>query len=152
MWRGCYRVMRVMFSLISGALFGAGLVISGMTDTAKVQGFLDIFGAWNPTLAFVMGGAMLPMAIAWRVAARRKTTALGLPFPTMPEARFDHNLIGGSVLFGMGWALVGFCPGPAIAALTFGGMGGVVFLIAMSAAMLVAPLLLDRRPTQAKRT
>ena len=145
-------MLRVICSLISGALFGAGLMISGMTDTAKVQGFLDIFGAWDPTLAFVMGGAMVPMAIAWRVAARRKTAALGLPFPAMPEARFDRDLIGGSVLFGMGWALVGFCPGPAIAALTFGGLGGVVFLIAMSASMLAAPLLLDRRPTQAKRT
>ena len=141
-----------MVSLISGALFGAGLLISGMTDTAKVQGFLDIFGAWDPTLAFVMGGAMVPMAMAWAVAARRRTAVLGLPFPQMPETRFDGRLIVGSVLFGMGWALVGFCPGPAFAALAFGGMGGLVFLIAMAAAMLVTPTLMDKNPTQAKRT
>lgn len=145
-------MMGVIVSFISGALFGAGLLISGMTDTAKVQGFLDIFGAWDPTLAFVMGGAMVPMAIAWRVAATRKTAVLGLAFPSMPAAGLDRNLISGSVLFGMGWALVGFCPGPAIAALSFAGLSGVVFLIAMAAAMLVSPRLLDKSPTQVKRT
>ena len=143
---------QLLYSLIAGALFGAGLLISGMTDTAKVQGFLDIFGAWNPVLAFVMGGAIVPMAIAWRVAAKRKASVLGLPFPQMPEARFDRDLILGSVLFGMGWALVGFCPGPAFASLTFGGAGGVVFLIAMAAAMIAAPLILTRRQPQAQRT
>jgi uncharacterized membrane protein YedE/YeeE len=99
-----------------------------------------------------MGGAMIPMAIAWRVAAKRKTAMLGLPFPPMPAPRFDRDLIVGSVLFGMGWALIGLCPGPALASLSFGGPGGLIFLIAMSAAMLAAPYLLDRRPTQAKRT
>ena len=144
--------MRLFCSLLAGALFGAGLLISGMVDTAKVQGFLDIFGAWNPTLAFVLGGAMLPMAVAWRVAAGRSTSALGTPFPQMPPARFDTRLIAGSVLFGMGWALVGFCPGPAFASLSFGGAGGLVFLIAMAVAMLVAPRLHDQSQPLPKRT
>jgi uncharacterized protein (TIGR01244 family) len=144
--------MRVMYSLLAGCLFGAGLLVSGMVDTAKVQGFLDIFGAWDPTLAFVMCGAMIPMALAWRVAAKRKASTLGTPFPQMPAAQFDRDLTLGSVLFGMGWALVGFCPGPAFASLSFGGWGGVVFLIAMAAAMLAAPLI--RHPSQSlpKRT
>ena len=138
--------MRLLASLLCGALFGAGLLVSGMIDTAKVQGFLDIFGAWNPTLAFVMGGAILPMAIGWRVAAARKSSVLGTPFPAMPPARFDRKLVAGSVLFGMGWALVGFCPGPAFAALSFAGTSGVVFIIAVAAAMVAAPWL--RIPSQ----
>ncbi len=129
----------LLISLLAGGLFGAGLLVSGMTDTVKVQGFLDIFGDWNPVLAFVMGGAMLPMAVAWRVAARRRVSVLGLPFPPRPPARFDRDLMLGSVLFGMGWALVGFCPGPAFASLTFGGWGGVVFPNAMAAAMVGEP-------------
>ena len=75
---------RTLFAALAGAIFGLGLMLSGMTDTRSVQGFLDIFGAWNPTLAFVMGGAMIPMAIAWRVVARRKTAVLGGSFPAMP--------------------------------------------------------------------
>ena len=140
--------MRVLVSLLCGALFGAGLLVSGMTDTVKVQGFLDVLD-WNPVLAFVMGGAMVPMALAWAIAARRRGAVLGGAFPAMPPARFDRPLIAGSVLFGMGWALVGFCPGPALAALSFAGPGGVGFLIAMGGAMLVAKLL--SRP-QSRRT
>ena len=133
--------MRSLFALLSGSIFGAGLLISGMTDTTKVQGWLDIFGAWDPTLAFVLGGAILPMAIAWRVAARRQTSALGTRFPAPPNPELDRNLIAGSVLFGAGWALAGLCPGPAIASLSFGGWGGIVFLLAMLAGMLAAPTL-----------
>lgn len=138
--------MRVLVSLLCGALFGAGLLVSGMTDTVKVQGFLDLFH-WNPVLAFVMGGAMLPMAVAWALAGRRRVAVLGGAFPAMPQARFDRPLIVGSVLFGMGWALVGFCPGPALAALSFAGPGGVVFLIAMAAAMLATRLITPPRRT-----
>ncbi len=130
---------RLLTALIAGGLFGTGLLISGMTDTLKVQGWLDVFGTWDPTLAFVLGGAILPMAVAWRVAARRKTSFLARPLPAPPCRTLDTNLVAGSVLFGMGWALVGLCPGPALASLGFGGCGGVVFLIAMTAAMVVAP-------------
>ena len=133
--------MRSLFALLSGSIFGAGLLISGMTDTTKVQGWLDIFGAWDPTLAFVLGGAILPMAIAWRVAARSQTSVLGTRFPAPPNPELDRNLIAGSVLFGAGWALAGLCPGPAIASLSFGGWGGIVFLLAMLAGMLAAPTL-----------
>ena len=132
---------RTLFAALAGAIFGLGLMLSGMTDTRSVQGFLDIFGAWNPTLAFVMGGAMIPMAIAWRVAARRKTAVLGGSFPAMPPPRFDLNLIGGSAAFGAGWALTGFCPGPALASLSFGGWQGLVFIAAMAGgALLATPL------------
>ncbi len=132
-------MLRLLTSLVAGGLFGAGLLISGMTDTLKVQGWLDVFGHWDPTLAFVLGGAILPMTIAWRIAARRKTTYLGLALPAPPSHDLSRDLIAGSVLFGMGWALVGLCPGPALASLSYGGSGGLVFLIAMAAGMLVAP-------------
>jgi uncharacterized protein (TIGR01244 family) len=143
--------MRGFFAALSGSIFGVGLLLSGMTDTTKVQGWLDVFGAWDPTLAFVLGGAIIPMAIAWRVAARRQTSILGTPLPSAPNPKLDLALIVGSVLFGAGWALAGLCPGPAIASLSFGGWGGMVFLLAMLAGMLAAPALrrqLDR-PAQA---
>lgn len=132
---------RNVFSAIAGGLFGAGLLVSGMVDTVKVQGWLDVFGAWDPTLAFVLGGAMIPMAIAWRVAAVRKTSLLGTPLPERPAQKLDRNLILGSILFGFGWGLVGLCPGPAVAAATFNGTGGLVFLLAMVAAMVTLPAL-----------
>ena len=133
-------MQRYLFALISGGLFGAGLLVSGMVDTAKVQGWLDVFGEWDPTLAFVMGAAIFPMAIAWRFAARRKTSVLGFPMPETSEAKVGPNLVVGSVLFGMGWALAGLCPGPALASISFGGIGGLVFLVAMLAGMVLAPM------------
>lgn len=129
--------MRNLTALIAGALFGIGLLVSGMTDTTKVQGWLDIFGQWDPTLAFVMGGAILPMAIAWALTRNRKPV-LGGEFPARPEPRIGHDLIVGSVLFGMGWGLVGLCPGPALASLGYGGLGGGIFLLAMIAGMWAA--------------
>lgn len=131
--------MRNVFAFLAGGLFGAGLLVSGMVDTTKVQGWLDVFGAWNPTLAFVLGGAIIPMAIAWRVAARRQVAVLGNALPEKPDPRLGHNLVVGSVLFGMGWGLAGLCPGPAMASLTFGGWGGLLFLAAMIAGMMAAP-------------
>ena len=137
-------MQRLFICLIAGGIFGAGLLMSGMTDTLKVQGWLDVFGDWDPTLAFVMGGAILPMAIAWRVAARRKLSYLGLPLPNPPKREVGPNLVIGSTLFGMGWALAGLCPGPSLASLSYGGIGGLVFLLAMTAGMLIAPALRDR--------
>lgn len=131
-------MQRNFFALLSGGIFGLGLLISGMVDTLKVQGWLDVFGNWDPTLAFVMGGAILPMAVAWQVAARRKRSVLGYAFPEAPKREVGPNLVIGSVLFGMGWALAGLCPGPAIASISFGGTGGLVFLLAMLAGMLIA--------------
>ncbi len=145
-------MQRNIFAFLSGALFGAGLLISGMVDTTKVQGWLDVFGDWDPTLAFVLGGAILPMAVAWRIAARRRTALLGTTMPEAPTTQIGPNLIIGSVLFGMGWGLAGLCPGPAMASLSFGGWGGLLFLAAMAAGMYIAPPLrqqIDRRIAQA---
>ncbi len=148
--------MRVVFAALAGGLFGLGLYLSGMTDTARVQGWLDVFGQWDPTLAFVMGGAMLPMAVAWRIAARRRVAVLGNAFPPPNRSGVDARLVTGSVLFGAGWALAGLCPGPALASLSYGGVNGALFLIAMLAAMVAAPrasALLDRltAPTRAPK-
>lgn len=128
--------MRTVFAALAGGLFGAGLFVSGMTDTAKVQGWLDVFGAWDPTLAFVLGGAILPMLVAWRVAEQRGTSVLGSPIPGRAAPVLDARLLGGSALFGVGWGLVGLCPGPAMASISYGGPEGMVFLAAMIVGMI----------------
>ncbi|MFK5997836.1 MAG: hypothetical protein QM492_06980 [Rhodobacterales bacterium] len=116
-----------------------GLVVSGMTDTTKVQGFLDFFGAWDAPLVFVMGGAIIPMFIAWRIAAIREKSVLGGVIPLAPRTEIDRALILGGILFGAGWGLSGFCPGPALASVSFGGIGGLTFLASMLAGMVLAP-------------
>ena len=130
--------MRVIVSFIVGSIFGLGLLISGMTNTDKVQGWLDIFGAWDPTLAFVMGGAIIPMAVAWQLTKVRKPV-FAENFPAPPAPKIGRNLVIGSTLFGIGWGLAGLCPGPSIASLSFGGTGGLTFAIAMFGGMFVAP-------------
>lgn len=130
--------MRSIFAFAAGGVMGIGLLLSGMTDTQKVRGFLDIFGAWDPTLLFVIGGAIVPMFFAWKLT-RGRDPRLGGAFPVAADPTLDRRLITGSVLFGMGWGLVGLCPGPALASLTFGGIEGAIFLVAMIAAMRVAP-------------
>lgn len=131
-------MQRLFLSLVSGALFGAGLFVSGMTDTTKVQGWLDVFGSWDPTLAFVMGGAIVPMFIAWRLTTGRRPL-VGGEFPAAPRPEMDHRLITGSILFGMGWGLAGLCPGPAIASLSYNGSGGLIFMGTMLVGMWAAP-------------
>ena len=130
--------MRGLTSFISGSLFGIGLLFSGMTDTSKVQGWLDVFGDWDPTLAFVMGGAIVPMFLAWKYSLGRKPM-FGDKFPDPPSSDINRDLIIGSVLFGMGWGLAGLCPGPAIASLGFGGTQGVIFALAMICGMWLTP-------------
>lgn len=130
--------MRIILALVAGSLFGAGLHISGMTDTTKVQGFLDFFGAWDVTLAFVMGGAIIPMAIAWQMVPGR-APLVGGSFAPAPDPALDRRLITGSILFGVGWGLIGLCPGPAIASLTYGGWTGALFMISMLGGMIMAP-------------
>lgn len=137
--------MRLLFALLAGAVFGLGLMLSGMTDTNKVQGFLDIGGAWDPTLAFVMGGAILPMIVAWQVATRRAKSLLGTTIPAPSEPIINRNLLVGSALFGIGWALVGLCPGPVLASLSYGGTNGILFLVAMSVGMIVNRALLTAK-------
>ncbi|MDV7269352.1 DUF6691 family protein [Thioclava sp. A2] len=133
--------MRLFFSFLSGGLFGAGLLVAGMVDTRKVQGWLDVFGEWDPTLAFVLASAVGVMAIVWPIANRRKTSLIGLPMPEKPPVLVDRNIVLGSLLFGAGWGLAGLCPGPALGSLTFGGWQGVLFVAAMCAGMAAAPRL-----------
>jgi len=119
---------------LSGTLFGAGLGVSQMTNPAKVAGFLDITGEWDPTLAFVMGGALLVSMVANQVARRRR--AMQSPEATPPaESGVDRRLVLGSALFGIGWGLAGFCPGPALAALVTGAADVVLFVVSMIAGM-----------------
>ena len=135
--------MRLILALVAGSLFGGGLFVSGMTDTTKVIGWLDVFGNWDPTLAFVLGGAILPMLLAWRLTVNR-TPLVGGTFPSPPDPALDRRLVVGSAIFGVGWGLAGLCPGPAIASLSFGGSGGLVFLAAMLAGMGAAPVISAR--------
>jgi len=120
-----------------GLLFGIGLCLAGMTNASKVLAFLDLGGAWDPSLAFVMGGAIAVAFVAFRVAAGRAASLSGGPFH-LPTARtIDTRLIGGSLLFGVGWGLVGLCPGPAIADIGFFDGRAALFVIAMAAGMAV---------------
>jgi uncharacterized membrane protein YedE/YeeE len=138
--------MRLVFAALSGALFGLGLMVSGMTDTTKVQGWLDLFGDWDPTLAFVLGGALVPMALAWAWITPRGASVLGTPPPAPPKAEVDRPLVWGAAMFGAGWALAGLCPGPAMASVSYGGLPGLVFLAAMIAGMALAPGVRARVP------
>jgi len=121
--------------LVSGTLFGAGLTISGMTDPARVRGFLDVFGAWDPTLVFVMGGAVLVMAVAWRIRRRMGAPIFAERFSLPDRNDLDGRLIAGSILFGIGWGIAGLCPGPAIASLALSPLSVLPFVLAMLAGM-----------------
>jgi uncharacterized membrane protein YedE/YeeE len=110
-------MMQLMMALVAGLVFGLGLIVSGMTDPAKVIGFLDIFGNWNPSLAFVMGGAIAVGLIAFPFATRRATALLGGPIRLPTGSKIDRRLVLGSIAFGAGWGLAGYCPGPALASL-----------------------------------
>ncbi len=123
--------MALVISLLLGLTFGVGLILAGMSDPAKVLAFLDIAGNWDPSLALVMGGAIGVAAPAYALARRRKTTWLGKPFPSATADRTDASLLAGSVLFGIGWGLSGFCPGPALVGLGAGYLPAIVFVIAM---------------------
>ena len=121
----------------AGLIFGLGLVISGMVNPAKVLGFLDLAGAWDPSLALVMAGAVAVGAVAFALAGRRTSALLGAPM-ALPAARaVDRRLVLGSLAFGIGWGLVGLCPGPALVALGAGKVKALVFVAAMLAGMLV---------------
>lgn len=127
--------MHGLSAFIIGVLFGIGLIVSGMTDPSKVIGFLDLAGAWDPSLAFVMGGAVIVGLVAFRVARGRTAAFLGGVMQVPADRRIDRRLILGSLAFGTGWGLAGFCPGPALVALGAGYDKAVVFAIAMLAGM-----------------
>lgn len=140
--------MAVLFSLVAGAVFGVGLIVSGMADPAKVLGFMDLAGAWDPSLAFVMAGAIAVGLVAFAVARRRTVSLLGLQM-RLPTARhIDRRLVAGSVLFGAGWGIAGLCPGPALVGLGMQEPKAVIFVIAMLGGMVLFELLegLRRRP------
>jgi len=136
---------RNLFAFISGSLFALGLVISGMTNTLKIQGWLDFFGDWDPTLLFVLGGAILPMFISWNIIQNKKTCLLGSATPQNERLSVNIHLIIGSLLFGAGWGLVGLCPGPAIASISFGGKEGYIFVISMLIGMLIKKFLVKEK-------
>ena len=130
--------MRNLMALIAGGLFGAGLLVSGSTDTRVIFGWLDLLGGWNPTLGFMFIGSAVVMALAWQVARRRNASALGSPMPAKLSAKSDPALVAGSLMFGAGWGLTGICPGPSIASLSFGGTSGAIFMLSMITGMLIA--------------
>ena len=129
----------------SGTLFGMGLTVSGMTDPQRVRGFLDLFGNWDPTLAFVMGGAVLVMAVAWRIQARMTKPLFGERFALPDRTDLDPRLIAGAGLFGIGWGIAGLCPGPAVASLVLSPVRAIPFVAAMLAGMLLQKVTMEQK-------
>lgn len=128
--------MRIPFAaLLVGLIFGAGLALSDMINPARVQAFLDVAGAWDPSLAFVMGGAIIPSAIAYAISRRMDRPLLGRAFFIPENRRLDPPLLLGAAMFGIGWGLVGFCPGPAISGLVLGTWQPWLFVAAMLVGM-----------------
>jgi uncharacterized membrane protein YedE/YeeE len=130
-------VKQTAIALAAGLLFGAGLAVSGMADPQRVQAFLDLFGTWDPTLAFVMGGAIIPMAIAWRVQRRMATPIMVGRFDLPGTGKIDRRLAIGALIFGAGWGIGGLCPGPAIADLAIAPAPAGQFIAAMLVGMAV---------------
>lgn len=126
---------RSLIALVSGTLFGFGLALSGMMNPTRVRGFLDLFGHWDPTLAFVMGGALIVMALAWRIQRRLERPLVCDDFSIPGTSLIDAKLIGGAALFGIGWGLAGLCPGPAIASLAIYPQSVILFVAAMVVGM-----------------
>jgi len=134
MTRGTF--VRLGIALVSGMLFGLGLAISGMIDPRKVLGFLDLFGAWDPSLIGVMGAAIPVTFLFYRISGRQTASWTGRPFPPPPALPIDRRLIAGAVIFGIGWGLAGLCPGPALEALAFDARA-MVFVTAMASGMIL---------------
>ncbi len=137
--------MRELMALLSGLVFGLGLILGGMTDPGKVKGFLDVAGAWDPSLALVMGGAIAVGVFAFAAARRRSTSWSGDRIEIPSNTVIDARLMGGGVLFGAGWGLGGFCPGPALVAMSAGVGSAAVFVVAMLAGMALHDRLVLRR-------
>lgn len=135
---------RLFVAVVCGLLFGAGMVVSDMINPARVLAFLDVAGDWDPSLAYVMGGALIPSSLAYLIR-RRLNTPIAADLFHVPENRtVDLPLVGGAALFGLGWGLVGLCPGPALAALTTGAWQALVFVAALVAGMALFRLTLGR--------
>jgi hypothetical protein len=130
--------MRNILTLISGLSFGTGLILSGMANPAKVQNFLDLFGTWDPSLAFVMGGAIMVTMPGFWLVQKRTTPFFSDMFHMPTRTDFDARLIAGSATFGVGWGLGGFCPGPAVTSLPLGSTGTIIFIATMLLGMIAA--------------
>jgi len=131
-------------AFVVGLLFGLGLIISGMTDPSKVIGFLDLAGAWDPSLAFVMGGAVVIGAVAFTIAKKRQRSLLGAPMLLSSATGLDSRLLLGSLVFGIGWGMSGFCPGPAVVGAAAGQPKAWIFVAAMLAGMALYHMLEQR--------
>jgi uncharacterized membrane protein YedE/YeeE len=127
--------MQLILALASGLLFGVGLILAGMTNPAKVQGFLDLAGHWDPSLAFVMGGAIVVGLVAFRIAGARERSLLGEAMHLPASRHIDPRLVLGGLAFGIGWGLAGYCPGPALASLAGGGAKPLIFALSLVAGM-----------------
>ncbi|QWC57110.1 YeeE/YedE family protein [Erythrobacter sp. 3-20A1M] len=132
--------LRALVALVAGCLFGAGLAIGGMTDPARVRGFLDFFGEWDPTLAFVMGGAVVTMALAWRIQRRMERPLFEAQFALPRRNDLTPRLVIGAALFGIGWGIAGLCPGPGFAALAIDPGAAAIFVLAMLAGVALVRL------------
>lgn len=130
-------MLKNIIGLLAGLLFGFGLLISGMTDPVKVQGFLDVFGAWDISLALVMGGGLIVAIVGVQLAKRQQTSWIGSLIEMPTKTTINKNLLIGAMLFGIGWGLVGICPGPGIVMLGTGQWQAYVFIPAMIVGMLV---------------
>ena len=135
----------VFTSLLAGLVFGLGLIVSGMANPAKVLGFLDLAGAWDPSLAFVMAGAIAVAAFAFALASQRTVSFLGAAMKVPGSRDIDRRLVIGSVLFGIGWGVAGFCPGPGLVALGMGEIKALVFVGAMLLGMSIFELIERRK-------
>lgn len=127
--------MHALSAFLVGLIFGIGLIVSGMTDPSKIISFLDLTGRWDPSLAFVMGGAVVVGLIAFRVARRRTAAFLGGAMHLPTAQQIDRRLVLGSLAFGVGWGLAGYCPGPAMVSVGMGQEKAIVFVVAMLAGM-----------------
>lgn len=136
--------MRLFIAILCGVLFGAGMIVSDMVNPARVLAFLDVTGDWDPSLAFVMGGALIPSGIAYLIHRRMHAPVLAETFNVPTSQLIDRPLIGGAILFGLGWGLVGLCPGPALAALTTASWQAAIFVVAMLAGMTLFRFTADR--------
>ena len=133
--------MRIFMALVAGLVFGIGLIVSGMSNPAKVIGFLDLAGKWDPSLALVMAGAIAVSFVPFQLATRRSRSVLGEPMRLPTGSDIDRRLVLGALTFGAGWGLAGYCPGPALASLLSGSAKPVVFVAAMVGGMLLFQLL-----------
>ena len=137
--------MNLLMAALSGLVFGLGLIASGMTDPSKIKAFLDVFGAWDPSLALVMAGAIAVGLFAFAQARRQRLSWTGVPIELPTSTLIDARLIGGGVLFGIGWGLAGYCPGPALVAASGGSTMAAAFVLAMLAGMALHDNVLARR-------